>query len=506
MFVKRFFITITILLITVLQTTICLATVTSSLVQVYSHDNNMDVFISGDIDINHARAKIANCESEIIDGGLLTDKGITVRTTLLIDISTSIPVEARADVLSYIKTSIANIGKNEEIRITTFGERTTILQDFTNDRYDLMLAADIAFDNGQSMVYDAIYNTIPELFTINGEACYYQTIVITDGVDETNTGITKEELLIKLQNDTYPIHIIMVSRKKIESQDKDLAALARISGGSYGNIFPECDITKLANTFSTDGICWLRIDIPGNLLDGSTRQVDIYDNVNSIQFDTKLPVFDVPNFDSEPEDTTQIENYGTENNEAETVPTDADSFKYKTVFITTGAGIVVIIIVVLIIMLVSKRKKKETAGMVTHDVSNSYNHSTNDETVFIRPDVIPMTNNMHIILKAFSGTGQKWNLSLSEELLVGRDTDCQIRILDNKTSRKQCRIYYLGAVYIENLSQSNLTELNGSVLRKPEILKSGDKIKCGQVSLLVEKITESNDWEKNNGDTVYMKW
>ena len=506
MFVKKFFITITMILITIFQTTICLAVATPSLVQVYSHDNNMDVFVAGDIDINHASARIANCESEIMDGGLLTEKGITVRTTLLIDISTSIPVEARADVLSYIKTSIANIRKNEEIRIATFGEQTTILQDFTNDRYDLMLAADIAFDNGQSMVYDAIYNTIPELSTINGEACFYQTIVITDGVDETNTGITKEELLIRLQNDTYPIHIIMVSKKKIESQDKDLAALARISGGSYGNIFPKCDITQLANTFSTDGICWLRIDIPGNLLDGSTRQVDINDNTNSIQFDTKLPVFDVPNSDSEPEDTTQIENYGNENNEAETVPADTDSSKYKIVFIIAGAGIVVIIIVVLIIMLVSKKKKKETTVTVTHDVANGYNHSSNDETVFIRPDVIPTTNNMRIILKDFSGTGQKWDLSLSEELLVGRDTGCQIRILDNRTSRKQCRIYYQGAVYIENLSQSNITKLDGDELKKPEILKSGDKIQCGQVILLVEKITESNDLGKNNGDTVYMKW
>ena len=239
MSVKRFITLLTAILIILALMLPVYADGGAVLSQVYSREQNMDIFIAGDMNADNLSVKVANRSAEVLESDLLTDCGGTVRTTVLVDISTSIPVEAREPIKNYLGSIIENIGANEEMRIATFGEEITVLHDFTNDRYDLSTAtSDINFDNSQSMIYDAVYNTIPKLTAVDDKPCYYRTIVITDGVDVTKTGITKEELLLKLQDDTYPINVIEASKAKVESENKDLASLARVSGGAYANLYP----------------------------------------------------------------------------------------------------------------------------------------------------------------------------------------------------------------------------------------------------------------------------
>ena len=61
--------------------------------------------------------------------------------------------------------------------------------------------------------------------------CYYRTIVITDGIDDTAGGVTKEELYLRLRDDTYPIDVVAVSKTKQGEPEKELAALTRMSRG-----------------------------------------------------------------------------------------------------------------------------------------------------------------------------------------------------------------------------------------------------------------------------------
>ena len=496
MSVKRISAVITAVLLALFSVIICYADDGPSLVQVYSYENTMDVFISGYINTDNASVKVANREAEVVSGGSLADMGVTVRTTLLIDISTSIPTAAREYVLSYIDSYIAGLNQNEQLRIATFGEKTTILQDFTNDRYDLSVAvSDIKFDNSQSMIYDALYNTIPAITNIDGEPCYYRTIVITDGVDVTKTGITKEELLIKLQNDTYPISVIEVSKEKASSENKDLAALTRISGGAYGNIFPEFDNNALLSEFLTDGTSWLRICIPGDLLDGSTRQVNISDGTNSVQFDAKLPVFDVPDLDPEPEVTVAPEESELPTEETETAPGVVSSEATNSVLedygivIIIGAAIIAIIVIALIVasIYVGKKKKRNT-GAVEHTI-NSSNDVANKETEFLSEEAVKAAiGSTCVKLRNLSEPDQVWSFSLSDELIIGRDTSCKICIADTSISRRQCRVYNQETTYIENLSNSNITQVNGEMITAPMALNIGDKIKCGRVTLIVEQI------------------
>jgi pSer/pThr/pTyr-binding forkhead associated (FHA) protein len=77
-------------------------------------------------------------------------------------------------------------------------------------------------------------------------------------------------------------------------------------------------------------------------------------------------------------------------------------------------------------------------------------------------------------------------------VIVGRNADCQVFLAESSVSRQQCKIYLNGAVIIENLSNSNRTQLNGLPLNNPTILKLGDKIKCGRTTLIVDALNVSD--------------
>jgi hypothetical protein len=452
----------------------------AALVQAYAWEESIDVFVTGSMNPDSLSCKVSNQGAVVVGSGLLVAEGITVRTTILLDISTSMPVEVRGSVKSYLDNLIGNIGKNEEYKIVTFGEQLNVLQDFSTDRYDLVnAAAKIEFNGQQSKIYDAIFNTIPAIQPLDGTPCYYRTIVITDGVDDTASGVTREELYLRLQAETYPIDIVAVSAAQQAEPNKDLAALTRMSGGRYHELSAATDIAALSANLAVSDVFWLRATIPGELLDGSTRQVNLTDGVSSVQFDLKVPVFDIP-----VEETTGNPANSTATN---TTPKTNNHLK---VFLVVG---VVMLLAVLAAIVVLLRKKKESPQNDSEPQVGG--GSSSNETEIITPH---NNGNACIRLRNVSVTEQVWDLGLTKEALVGRDTSCQVCLPDKSVSRRQCRLYINRVPSVENLSNSNKTLLNGEPLNAPTALKVGDKLKCGHVTLLVESLYATDS--QNVGD------
>lgn len=120
---------------------ICCADNEITVTQAYVDKNYIDVFIPESMNSDSLSFKISNQDAALIDSGYIIDKNISVYTTILLDISTSIPIETRDKTIESINYLIENISPNEKYRIVTFGKELTILQDFTSDRYDLSSAA-----------------------------------------------------------------------------------------------------------------------------------------------------------------------------------------------------------------------------------------------------------------------------------------------------------------------------------------------------------------------------
>ncbi|MCL2388192.1 MAG: TIR domain-containing protein [Defluviitaleaceae bacterium] len=80
-----------------------------------------------------------------------------------------------------------------------------------------------------------------------------------------------------------------------------------------------------------------------------------------------------------------------------------------------------------------------------------------------------------------------WVVDLQNDVVIGRTTRCCVQLSEPSVSREQCKLYKVGKIpTIENLSRSNITQLNDQLILQPFALKHGDRIKCGRVTLKVE--------------------
>jgi hypothetical protein len=459
----------------------------------YITEQEISIFTYGEV--SEANVTISGEEAIITRNGHLSDMGGFIRTTLLVDISTSIPKDLRPNIFEYINNYIAELNENEELKIVTFGESTNILIDFTSDRYDLSQAAEkIEFNGNQSHIYDTTYNTIPVLSHLDDKPCFYRTLIITDGADESTTGVTQEELYIRLRDENYPIDVIAVTTNSEATPDKNLSALTRMSGGRIFPLNPQTEIGELSTETKPGNIYYISAIIPSVFLDGSVRQVSIKDSSGEvINFDVRIPVFKV-------ETVTAITTSLPETTAATTTATTlimstvTDSVietvdNKKSIDISSriiSASVVVVIgLIAIVLVIIKKKKKPENEPSINSDVE-----IPRVETEIITQDIHPT-----IILRNHDNSEKVYNIRLQGEIIIGRSKECKVHINEASVSGTQCKIYIdNGYIVIENLSTSNKTKLNNMLLTAPKPLKKGDKIKMGRVVLSVDDIKESDDF------------
>lgn len=487
----------------------------SALVQCYMNDQSMDLFVSDDLNSQSLSIKVSNQAVAITDSGLISDEKAAERTTILVDVSTSIPSASRDKIHEFIEYTIRNTTATEEMRIITFDAETKVIQDFTSDRYDLSEAAKgIKFKGKQSAVYDAIYNTIPQIQAINEMPCFYHTIVLTDGADYTAQGITKEELFMRLQTETYPIDVICVSPSAPENPDKDLAALTRISNGRYCDLYPETDIAELTSKLSVGDYFRISAEVPAELLDGSTRQVDISDGSSLISFDMKMTVIDMPNsglFPASQDSMSTETNDKSENSELSAASGNDDKFELvldkTTIIIITSTTLAVIIAAIIVIVAVRSKKRLELTRTATE--TWKYRPDDGDETEYFNDDP-PSDEHYTIKISNINISGESWVIDISEDILIGRLDHCVIKINEKSVSREQCKISVkTGGLFLTNISQSNVTKLNGTRVNEGILLHPGDTISFGRVDLQVDYIQKvgaeiplnNNHDSSGNGNT-----
>lgn len=488
----------------------------AALTQAFIIEENLDIFTSGSFDAEKLKVKAANREAEIIGSGTLSEKNISVHTTILIDISTSMPFGARQKVAEFIDLTIQNLPKNEQLRIVTFGAEIKVLQDLTSDRYDLDKAAEsIVYDGQQSAVYDAVYNTLPKADTSDNKPCFYRTIVLTDGADYATGGITKEELFLELKNRTYPLDIICVSAAKPASQNKDLSALTRISGGRYLELYPETDAASLVSGTSVGDYFWIRAEVPVALLDGSTRQIDVSDGTNSLSFDMKMSVVDatppaesgaVSSSSSRPASSSRVTlPYSTA---SDTREAKTEEFPLIPVLIIAGASAAVIAAAVVVMVLVKKKRSP------SNTIQNSFHPTHNElpQTIFVDDDA-DKQGHYTIKISNTADQSESWILDVFSDIIIGRAENCAIVIDDKSVSREQCKIAAnKNGLAISNLSSTNKTKLNGTGLATEILLHPADNIHFGRITLRVDYIQKVTDDtppqtpppSSNDGRTISM--
>jgi pSer/pThr/pTyr-binding forkhead associated (FHA) protein len=69
---------------------------------------------------------------------------------------------------------------------------------------------------------------------------------------------------------------------------------------------------------------------------------------------------------------------------------------------------------------------------------------------------------------------------ISPEIMIGRDTHCDLSVLDEALSSHHARItFHHGQWWLEDLNSRNGTFLNREKLNTPAVIITGDQFKCG---------------------------
>ncbi len=72
------------------------------------------------------------------------------------------------------------------------------------------------------------------------------------------------------------------------------------------------------------------------------------------------------------------------------------------------------------------------------------------------------------------------------EITIGRDPGCDIPLKDDSVSTRHAQLtYHHGQWWLGDLTSTNGTLLNGTVINMPTVLTSGDEIQCGATHLTV---------------------
>lgn len=94
--------------------------------------------------------------------------------------------------------------------------------------------------------------------------------------------------------------------------------------------------------------------------------------------------------------------------------------------------------------------------------------------------------NIGITIQAADGTHTERHFS-QPEIILGRDPGCDIPIKgDDTISTRHAQLsYHHGQWWILDLTSTNGTFLNQTMVNMPTVITSGDEIKCGNARLLV---------------------
>ena len=92
-------------------------------------------------------------------------------------------------------------------------------------------------------------------------------------------------------------------------------------------------------------------------------------------------------------------------------------------------------------------------------------------------------------------------IPLGESTVLGRGVEADVRLVEDKMSRKHCRLFVEDHVtYIEDLGSSNGTYVNGTRIERQK-LNDGDKIQVGETTIL--KFTYNDRLEEDFQKQMY---
>lgn len=422
-----------------------------------------------------------------------------VHTVILVDNSVSIPSAQRPLVLEILEAVAGNHLQGEQFSVATIADTVTWLCEAQSDYLQVKTSLDtITYNDQQTRLTDCLYAVITHLQQqYPGQFC--RIILVADGVDNQQIGYTREELDTLIQQAGYPIYAIGCTNTSADGNQElqQLFALSRLTSGQTFYLAE----TQDANAIAAGIAAWntgvqLVFDLPADLCDGSTRQMQVVSGDTTYTFPLAMPfstaaapteapaaASPAPTAAPTPAATPQPE------------PAGSPLPLWGIVLILAGAAVIVIIVVVFIVRKRRLAPLQQTPGSSSPDPTDTPTELLDLQDQQVPPTSTPWDNGPGLTLRLritdINNPLHTFQYPLQEgtPLVMGRDpARCQILIdYEPSVSRRQCEISLRGTdVWLRNLSQANITHVNGQRMEGECRLQSGSTLKMGRLLMRVE--------------------
>ena len=435
------------------------------------------------VDLTGTEAPITKADAEIggqvfpAAGTLETVRqaGFPVTWMLLVDNSNSMP-PFREEAVAFARELAAGSGENTRFLLASFGDSFSLLEeDVPADQLAEAMAA-IPMDETVTRLHSSIQQALDAFETIPRTGNELRgLIVLSDAVAyDPGASVSYEELLKRVNGSDVMLHSVGFGTD--DAALESLASLTEASGGLHqvvgedrtaaeaavslaeetGDLYvtgfalfgftPEETPAQVSVTFASGG----------ELLCRGTGEVQFPDGGDET----------APEQETAPAPETELPPSSNAGGQTQTPQAQepAQTSSHGGVLLAVLAAVVVLAAVIAVVCL---RRRKSPAGPAVAPVEAG----PEDDGIYLR---------LEVVQGAY--LGQSLDLTLSRELVVGRDPDCGLPFGDGSVSRRHSRIFLAnGAVYIEDLGSQNGTFVNGTRLDLARLLRSGDEIRAGDV-------------------------
>ena len=427
-----------------------------------------------------------------------------VHTVILVDNSISIPSSQRPLVLDILEVVAGNRMQGEQFSVATISDTANWLCEAQTDYLQIKSALDgITYNDQETRLTDCLYDVIAHLQQqYPGQFC--RIILVSDGVDNQQIGYTREELDSLIQQANYPIYAIGCTNTSANGNQElqQLFALSRLTSGQTFYLAEDQD----ANSIAAGLAAWntgvqLVFDLPADLCDGSTRQMQVISGDTTYTFSLAMPFGTA---------VTPTQAPATASPAPVSTPAPAAASQSEPAAVSpspwilpaaVGAAVVIAGIAAAVILLRRQSRnslQKDSAAGIPAPADRPTDIPT--ELLDLRDPQVPPTSTpwdngqgltLQLRITDVNNSLHTFQNPLQEgsPLTLGRDpARCQVLIdYEPSVSRTQCEISLKnGEVWLHNLSQANITQVNGQRMEGSCRLQSGSTLKMGRLLMKVE--------------------
>lgn len=491
------------------------------LLQADADGENITLYVEGDEAVGEPSCQIGMTACEDVTAENIQDAHMGFHTIVMVDNSLSVTKENSARVTDVLNGLIDARSEQESMSIAVFGEDITFMVEKSQDAAALHAAVEQISRNDQdTYLTDILYDLLD---TLDGTE-YTRFIVISDGVDNKDIGITKDELLKKLEKNSYPVYALGYIYGDNDTALENMFALSRATNGEAFLLDEITDTAQITAELSDiSGIWRICAQIPHDLMDGSRKNVLLtLPGEQEVRAEIEMPFSvneEAPEPTAEPEPVAEPEPTAEPEPEPvveeEQVPEAASADAAETEQDGGNDGIKYIAAVLLVaavaLLILQKRKKdqsQEKAGSrdgkkkakeekkmsmpqnMVADIPEAsvavspavYDGEDEDRTMLLESRYL-------LVLKDSDDLSKVFRYPIDSSVTIGRNIDrVNIAIDYNPTvSGRHCEVSARGGrFYVRDLGSSNHTYVNGRLVEGETELRTGNTLRIGEVELLVE--------------------